>query len=270
MLIEQLTRDNLDDYLHLLTPDEIFGTIMERYISFGAYDENTQETLGTITVEILPEYIGIRRIFTDPYHRNKGVATGLLEFIKDVPDNLALPLCAITDEDVDFLLKRGFKSEKSSYTFAEGNLGNFDRPPVDEKVRKSHMVKNLDNVDTEMLEDFVEGAPHDEFIQFPDMCVDNRRFSDGSLVSMSDGEVTGAVLMEEPGDDIRITWAYAKSEDILMLLLSVLKTELDMEYENRKQLRFLLCDRRITNTVGKIFHKSEIRPVVVMKSGIGG
>jgi GNAT superfamily N-acetyltransferase len=270
MFVEQLSRDNIDEYIQLLSPDEIFGTELERYTSFGAYDEESGEVLGTISLEVLADYISIKSIYTAPEHRNKGVGTALIDFVKNAPGVDKFPLCMITDDECSFLQNRGFTKEESRYTIADGKLGNLERPRLEGTVRKGNIIRYLDEVERDVIEDFVETSPHDDFIQFPDMAVDPRRFSEGSLVCFKNGEVTGALLMEEPEDYIQITWAYAASQEVMMLMLSVIKTELDMEYETRKHIRFLQCDKSTSDVVEKVFHESEIRPINIFRSHVGG
>ena len=270
MKIEQITRKNIDDYLDLMSPDDIFGTNQERYISFGAYEEDTEVVMGTITLEILADYISIKSIYTDPEYRNRGVASAMLDFVKNTPGVEPFPICAYTDEECEFLQHRGFSREESRYTIAEGKLGNLERPRLEGSVRRGNIVKYLDEVDQEVIENFVESSPHDETLQFPDMSVDTRRFSEGSLVCFSDGKVNGALLMEEPEDYVQVTWAYSPSEEVLLLMLSIMKTELDFEYESRKNIRFLQCDGRTVATVERVLPESEIRPLNVFRSHTGG
>ena len=63
MNVEMINDDIVEEYLDLLTSEEVFGCSNGRISCFGAYDEDTGEPMGVLTAEIFPEYIRIKRIY---------------------------------------------------------------------------------------------------------------------------------------------------------------------------------------------------------------
>ncbi len=264
MRTELITEDSIWRCMSVLTPDEYGGWAEGRYRCFGTFDEDTGEVMGTASVQVFPEQIRLERIFTLPRYRRRGVATGLLRFLTDLPDELKLPFTAVLcDEDIDaeFLRKYGFKEKESDYSCIDAALGDIKELRVSEKMRAGITLLPAGRVSANELENFVFSSEHDMFLQFPEYMLDMDRFSDASMVCRQNGKITAAILLEEPGDYIRVTWFEGADARSLYCLIYMLGQILKEEYDPGTKIRVLLCGGRGRDAVGKMFNSAREHPL---------
>ena len=269
MRISIISDDNIREYMRLLTNDEIYGITDGRYTSFAIH-ENDMETAGIMTVQILPEYIRLERIFILPEYRRRGLASALLEVIKERPEDMRLPIRAFIEDEADvrgLLEASGFIRQESSYSIIEGRLGDWiDLGPrmkkiIPDDVKKKIMIRRLNQISERQLRDFVLRSPHDEILQFPDSMTDPGRFSDISMICTVDNIVKAASLIEEKEDHVQFTWCYGKDKYAVFASMFMVKKELESEEEYGPSLRIrcLCTGKNIEEGYQKIFSEYETR-----------
>ncbi len=266
MRTELITEDSIWRCMSLLTPDEYGDWAEGRCRCFGAFDEDTGDVLGIASVQVFPEQIRLKRLFTLPRYRGRGVASGLLRFLTDLPDELKLPFTAVFyDEDIgaDFLCNRGFKEKESHYSCIDSTLSEIKELRASEKMRTGITLLPASHVSVNELEEFVFSSEHDMFLQFPEYMLDMGRFSDASIVCRQHGKITAAIFLEEQEDHIRVTWFEGADARSLYCLILMLRQILEAEYDPGTKIRVLLCGGRGRDAVGKMFNSAGEHPVRV-------
>ncbi|MBR3305769.1 MAG: GNAT family N-acetyltransferase [Lachnospiraceae bacterium] len=264
MRTEIITEDLCAKYLKILSNEEIFALGEGRMSVMGAYDEESGEAAAVMAVQILPRHILIERIFTLPEYRKKGAATALLSYLKDLPEDLALPVYLVThrtDADTEFLLKRGFSESKSRFFFLAGKLGDMDIPENTGDLS----CDPIEKVPYVRLYEYSFKDNPDTFLQLPELVLDMDRFSDGSICCRRGREVCGMMLMEEPDDGIQISFLRYDDEAAAEALFSEASKLLKEEYGPEADLRFLLCGDEEKDTIGKFFRYSEEQPIRIFR-----
>ncbi len=265
MKIEVITNKNIANYLSIMSSIEVIGIEEERYSGFGAFDEETGDPIGKLFVLILPEYIRIVNLFVVPERRNKGVGTKLLDFFRDVPAPLKMPIFYFShdnNEDVKFLLDRGFKIEMSKYEYVSGRLCDLaESMSVQNKDKEA--VYSLARVPYDKLNDFMIERRQDEFLQFPDVFLDTRWYFECSPVYFRDHEIVGAALIKEMDDGIEIVFFSERDEDVIGSCLAMIKKSLIVDYDPSEVIRVLIYDKELRDIVVKFFSDFEENPIQV-------
>ena len=255
MLTEIISIANLHRYMNILNPDETIGMNADRFICFGAYDEENGNGMGIACVQILPEQIRIERIYTLPEYRNRGVATALFGMMTDLPKDVDLPFTVVIyedDPDTAFLTKHGFTELESNFSYIDGTLDQLKDLDVPAKMRKGITLFPADHVDIADLERFISTSPCDNFLQFPEYEVDMDRFSEGSIVCMQDGNIAASIMIEELNDCIQLTWFFGTDAKPIFCAFYMLKQELTLEYEPSTKIRSLIHKGRGLDAIEKM------------------
>ncbi len=262
MLIEWITRENLPAYVHLLTGDELIGMENGRISCFGAIDERTWQAMGMISLQILPRHIEIKRLFTIPLYRRRGVATALLEQATDLPENEKRPFYVITEADgadTGFLISRGFTQARSKYAFLTGSLKNLQgEEGFDGKVLP------IGKTSYRSLTDYVTENKPDTFLQLPEIIPDMNRFSEDSLCCVQDGRLCGTLLLEELSAGLQIALLRAE-ECCTGALFAELKRQMEPECGSDAVLRFLICGEGDRMLAQKSLSDSREQPIHIFK-----
>ncbi len=268
-----ITRENQLDYLPLLTEEEIFGLDTGRLTLVGAFNEETGEAMGVISVWVLPEYIRINRFCTHSGTEDSSVRKALLSVITQIPGDIRLPIFYFTadpEEDVDFLLSNGFTEENSRYFYIEARLKDMMYIP-ETGEEDAYEVRTLEYISEEELDRFILRSPHDEFIQFPELPVipvETDRFSDGSLFCFKDGKLEAAIMFKDYDGAITVTWVGGEEPEDIYYLFSVFKKRLLQEQEFGPDSRILFLyheDGSRAGTVGKMLRDSKKVPIRILK-----
>ena len=241
MITEMITGETINTYMNLLSNEEIFGIENERFTCFGACDEDTGEALGIITAEVYMEHIRIRRVFSMP--KNTETEKALMAVITNLPEDMKLPVYYFgTDEEVDeeLLLKCGFTEEQSKYSYIEGTPENLKEVGNPSRVCE---FRTLDKAPLDGVQDFLTGIHPDGLLEVPDAYLDLNRFSDASLVAVSQHKIEGILLVEDTGDLIEVPYISARDNKVVILLFHVLKKMCSVEYGPKVRLRFVICDK---------------------------
>ena len=262
MNIKIISEENIHDFFQILTSDEIFGINDGRFTSFVILSEENKEPAGVMTVQIYPEYIKLERIFVLPEFRRSGYGASLLEIIKNRPGDALLPIFAFLEdqEDVRGLLEaEGFSMQESSYSVLSASLKDFTdlgtrlKKLIPDDIRKEIMIYRMDQISDELLRDFVLRSPHDEVLQFPDRMIDLDRFSDLSMVSMTDNTIKAALLIEETEDYSQFTWCHGTDRYSIFATIFMVKRELESEYGPEYKIRCLCLDENTEQVYKKLF-----------------
>ncbi|MCR4891407.1 MAG: hypothetical protein K5989_04380 [Lachnospiraceae bacterium] len=268
MQTTRITDENLGDFIPLLRNDEIFGINEDRYIGFGAYDEDENRPMAILVVDIFPEYVRIINLYTDPVYRKQGAASALLSIITDNPEGENLPIYIIssnTEINVDFLSSRNFKEVESKYYYLSGNLGDMSKIPLKKDLKEGLVIKPINQVSNRELQKFLSHSPHDDFLEFPEIIVDKRRFSDGSIVCFREGKISALILMREFDDFIQISWIYGTDYKSLYVIFSMVKSILLTDYSEKANIRFLLSNEKGRETIQSILKNHEELPIHIFK-----
>ena len=259
MKTEMITGQSIARYMQILTNEEIFGFNDNRFTLIGAYDEEKDRPAGVAVAHILPKYIRLERMFTDPEYRLQGVSEELLSIMTDLPTENKMPIYVYGDEsevNEEYLTKMGFKGVDNGYSYIIGTPDHL----VDIKVpQKKPNIKVLpaEKVAPEKLENYIFSSRRDEFIQFPEGYLDMNRFSDASLVCMKDDKIDAVVMMEELTDCVQVTYVYGNSNQTLLYNMALIKKLLLDEFDGSMKLKFLICDGVGGDAIKRIFDKSE-------------
>ncbi len=268
MQIEMVTEKRLSAYMQLMTADEFYAISDGRLTCMGVYDETADKAAGVITLKVLPDYIRIVRIYTEPSYRCKGVASTLLDIATDFSDNKHPDFYFIlSDEeaDTDFLARRGFVKEPEQYGFITGRICDMARFMPADETDSDFSVTNADDVDVDSLFRFVFGMDHDSFLQFPEGYLDMDRFSDGSIICQGAGGIKAAMMIEEMEEYIQVTWSGASEERFLGPLFATLHKEYMIEYGLNEQIRLLTCNPKEKEMLSKVFERYEELPISIYK-----
>ena len=241
MITEMITGETINTYMNLLSNEEIFGIENERFTCFGACDEDTGEALGIITAEVYMEHIRIRRVFSMP--KNTETEKALMAVITNLPEDMKLPVYYLgTDEEVDeeLLLKCGFTEEQSKYSYIEGTpekLKDVGNPSLVCEIR------TLDKAPLDGVQNFLSGIHPDGLLEVPDAYLDLNRFSDSSLVAVSQHKIVGMLLVEDTDDLIEIPYICSTDNNVAIVLFHIFKKICNVEYGPKVKLRFVICDK---------------------------
>lgn len=265
-----ITEENMREYMHILTSDEIFGISEDRFTTFVIQDEGSGEPAGTMSVQIYPEYIKLERIFVLPEFRRRGYATRLLDVIKERPDDARLPVRVFPEdkEDVRELLKSsGFARQESSYTVITARLKDWTdlaakvKKAVPEDILKKIKTYRLDQIPPQLVRSFVMSARHDEVLQFPDKAMDLERFSDISSVCMMDDTVKAASMIEETDDYSQFTWCYGDDPYSMLISMFMVQKELKTEYGPDYRVRCLSANKKEEQAYTNMFSGYDTKTV---------
>ncbi|MCR5487149.1 MAG: GNAT family N-acetyltransferase [Lachnospiraceae bacterium] len=274
MQVRIISKTDIHEYSRLLTADEIFGIEDGRFTSFAAFGKEREEPAGILTVQILPEYIRLERIFVRPEFRRMGFASGLLRVIKDRPGDARLPIRAFLEEEEDVLalLKaRGFEEKKNGYSVITGRIRDWiDLEPrikelITADIRKTMKASWLDQWQEDALRDFILNSPHDELLQFPDKTMDLGRFSEASVICRVGDAIKAALLMEEREDDTQLTWCYGEEMAAIYVCLSLARLELEKEYGPDGLIRCLSTADPMEKAYKKLFAEYDRTAVKILE-----
>ena len=81
MVLELIREENISKYLGLIAGEDLFDMRSGSATCFGVYDEEADIAVSTLSASIYPDYIRIRRLYTIPEYRNRGIATELHRLI---------------------------------------------------------------------------------------------------------------------------------------------------------------------------------------------
>ncbi len=233
----------------------------DMYVSIGAYNSKADVPEGVIVVEILPEDIRIKKLYTVPEYRGRGVAKALLTIVSSETDGL--PIRFYDSGADELILDIWFRKERTDHRKCEGILGDVEKVAVPKDLRNRVHVRRLDEVPLENVEAYALSRVSDVALSFPDLELSKERFSGGSLIAMSEDKICGGILFEEIDDEIIIRWFNAGDQDVLAIMFSVFKTELLLDYDKKTRLCFLTDEAMIEDFLSKILKNHEISPVNV-------
>lgn len=257
MNVEMINDDIVEEYLDLLTSEEVFGCSNGRISCFGAYDEDTGEPMGVLTAEIFPEYIRIKRIYVRHEFADEGVDEALIDIVTDLPDEARLPIYMFGTEneiDPEFLEDNGFEKVPSKYSYIEGKLGDYISVAAS---LGDGELKTLNQVPAEELEKYVFKTEHDAFMQIPEDYLDTEKFSEVSLVMLKKRLIEGAILLEEEENYIYVPYIQANDNKLLLYAFFILKKLLFTEFEPEDRIRFLICDGKGREALTRIIRNCE-------------
>ncbi len=260
-MIEFITGENIKKYMSLLTEDEMLRIMGDMYVALGAYGSKTDDPQGVIVVEILPADIRIKKIYTLPEYRGRGVAHALLKIVSSETDGL--PIRFYDPKDDNFLLDHGFRKKRTDHKKCEGILEDVEKVSIPGDLRSRVHVRRLDEMPLENVEKYAMSRVSDVSLSFPDYELSKDRFSGGSLIALSGDEICGSILFEEVDDEIIIRWFNAGDAGILSIMFSVFKTELLLDYDKKTRLCFFTDEDMIEDFLSKIMKNHEIKPVNV-------
>ena len=184
MKTEIITEENIARYLEVLSNEEIFRLSDSGVTCFGAYDEDTGQGLGTLSAEILPEYIRINRLYVSPEKRGKKVGTLLMDAATNLPDGMDMPIYVFgTERDINdgFLKACGFIMQESACSYIEGRLSDLIDLPLPQK-KDGYRFLTLNDIPKEAIIDFVISSEGDDFRKAADLFMNLEGFSEGSPV----------------------------------------------------------------------------------------
>lgn len=264
---EIVDENTIKNYMELLTNWEIFGIYNESVTCFGAFDDKKSRPMGVLIAEVFFHYIWIEKLFTLPLYRKNGVATELLNWATDIPDEHTMPFYIYgTGDFIDevFLLNKGFTKEFSNYFCMSGTLGDLldVHPP---KNIGSYDMRTIKHVDFNKISDFVFHSDYDNFLQFPEEELILDRFSDGSIVCLNCGNIEAMVLLEEFDTFVQVTYIRGNDNKALMYCFSMLKRVLLSEYTPKMQLKFLSYDENGKNAIKSLLTNCDEKPISVFK-----
>ncbi len=273
MKITIVTHENILDYWSILSSDDIFGINDDRLNCFVVSDEDGNPA-GTMTVQVLPEYIRLEKLFIFPEFRHKGYATALLNFIKNRPKEAFLPIRAFLEDEEDIrglLESSGFAEEKCDYNIISLFLKDFPDPNglikrkfPDESLGK-YRISRMDHVQRQKLQHFILSSPHDELFLFPDKTLDLDRFSDGSIICEKGDLIEAVSLIEETDEYSQFTWTYGKDTLAILLCMAAARKDLEAEYGPDYQIRCLCWDETVVKIYEKSFANYELKQIKMYK-----
>lgn len=262
-----IAEENEADFLEFLSTDELFGIDEGRFSGLGAYDGETNEPMGILIAEILPDYIRLRKLYTLPKYRRKGVATTLLGIATDLPDDVQMPILFATEKEVNtkYLESKGFMEEKGPYSFVRGTLADVRVLPISKNDMDVFDVCPMSRVAEKDVLQFIATSPRDAFLQFPEGVPDIERFNDSGLVCLKKGAIEACLLTEDFDDAIQITWMHGKNKEALYSLLSQFYELLREDLSPEDNLRILCYNAEQEKTCKKMFGRAQAFPISIYK-----
>lgn len=245
---ELISDDNIAEYAELLSINEIDGIMSGRYTGFGAYDEEIGDSLGIAVAEIGEENIFLRTLYTRPGYRGRGVASSLIELMADRPPEMMLPIVALLDDraveekkgDPKFLMKRGFDRVNCKAKYIDTRARSISRKEADKK--DDFELLTLTEVKPEEIMTFLMRSNENSESLFSYGVSDIESLAECSICARRNGIIIGTVLAEEADDTIIVKYLKAEDEDVLNRMLTMFKTMIELEFDLKVRLRFLVRD----------------------------
>lgn len=254
MKIINITRNNVNDYISVLSLDEMLGIDSGRLSVLCAFDEENEKVAGILIAEVYETFIEIVNIRVMEDYRNRNIEDMLYDFVIDMPEELRLPVYSINPDNADFLLSKGFKEQESSYWYLSGHLRDMIDVPKPNAIGKDIKLTTLVGATEEELIEFIVNEHADEFLQFPDKMYLYDRLSSGSIICKKAGKLQAVILMEELNDFLEIIYFRGKTPESLYLCFSVLKKVIENDYDDDLPIRFLVCNDDQKQNIGKLMN----------------
>ena len=131
---ELINEDNLSLYMPYMLNDEIFGCIGDRYTVIGIWDDEQECPTGLYTVEILPEYICLQRIFIRENSEKNKILSLMLGNLRSMIAESGLPVYTFAAKTGSYMKKMGFEEEECAYTYKMATLSDLKDIPLHKKT----------------------------------------------------------------------------------------------------------------------------------------
>lgn len=262
MKVTMITPKDLGDFSGLLEPDEAFGIVDGTLTCFAALTDEGKAA-GILSVEILHDFIRLKRIFVLPKYRRQKYGSNLIEIIKERPEDAMLPINVSLEEDREtgaFLLSAGFTEQPCSYSFVLGLLGNMAKLSAD-KYRTGFKLATIDQLKEGLLASYIQKHPHEELTWFQDGFINMERFSESSIVCLRNKAIEAVVLMEDFEDHTLLSWMHGNDQKALYLALSMVRGVLETEYGKDYRIKCLCAGENAQKAYSRLFSEYEIKRI---------
>ena len=259
---ELINEDNLSLYMPYMLNDEIFGCIGDRYTVIGIRDDEQECPVGLCTIEILPEYIRLQRIFINENSEKNQILSLMLETLRSMIAESGLPVYTFAAKSGSYMKKMGFEEEECAYTYKMAALSDLKDIPLQKKNDMNILL--AENVPKEEFMPYIYHMGADRFIQFPYADFDVDIFT-SSLVCKTQNEVTAFILVDETDKYIGIPKIFFKNIESLDACFFVLKKMLREDYPPDSQLVFINSPRDRKDIPDRYFKNITELPMKVLK-----
>jgi hypothetical protein len=245
MVLELIREENISKYLGLIAGEDLFDMRSGSATCFGVYDEEADIAVSTLSASIYPDYIRIRRLYTIPEYRNRGIATELLNRVSNISSPPPFYVFDVNpDSDMKFFKKRRFAKSPSHYSFITGKLGEVITESISEAELADMEIVTIEQVDPGELGKFVVYMGVDGLLQMPEAGFESERFSDVSMICKAKGKIVAAVLVEEKNSWIQITWMKGNINKALSAAFGAVIEAIKNEFDPSEDIRILVCDEK--------------------------